>query len=247
VEPKAAQSDNSVVAMKNEILPSLAKLKFSESRLFQYCLAHYDSRGNENPTFGASVEDLKRFFNIDYGNAYCVIRDAVVSLGSRPLQWREKNLRRVEHWFTGATYFEGEGMFEFRLNKAAEPYFLMLQEFFTRHRLDTAKSFKKAASFKLYINLKQWEKTGRWEVELDELRYRLGVTGKYPRWQTFKRCILAPTADEINTHSDLTVTWRPIKRSRRIIGVVFRIKSRAAKSISKARQAHEDHQLLEAL
>jgi len=248
MKPKkdAPPNDNAVVAMKNDIIPALAKLKLSESRLFQYCLAHYDSRGEENPTFEASVDDLKKYFHIDHNSAYDMIRDAIIKLGSQPLEWRENNVRRIRHWFDGVDYFEGEGRFSFRINRDAEPFFLMVKNFFTRYRLGNTKKFKRAASFKLYVNLKQWENTSVWEVDLDELKYRLGVTGKYAHWDNFKRWLMVPAVAEINKHSDLSVGWKPTKTGRSVTGVAFRIKNKTEKSATEAREVHEANQFLKA-
>jgi len=243
---KSPPDDNAMVAMKNDIIPTLAKLGLSESRLFQYCLAHYDSRGGENHTFEARVEDLRKFFYIDRSRAYTVVREAMIKLSARPLEISAGNKELFEHWFTGFSYFRGEGRFEFRLNKEAEPYFLALKKFFTRYRLSATKKFKKAASFKLYINLKQWENTGRWEVELDELKYRLGVAGKYSAWDSLKQWIIVPTVNEINEHSDITVKWKPTKTGRRVTGVAFKIREKSKTAVQNAREVHEANQLLKA-
>jgi len=237
-------NDHSVVAMRNDIIPALAKLKHSENRLFQYCLAHYDSRGDENPSFEVAVMDIREYFHIDSNTAYSVIRQAMMRLSTRPLEWRENNVRKFRHWFDGFNYYENEGRFEFKINKDAEPFFLMLKDFFTRYRLEATKNFKHAATFKLYINVKQWENTSRWEANLDELKYRLGVAGKYPRWSDFSRWFLQPSVDEINEHSDLSITWKPKKSGRRVVGVAFKIKAKCDVAAQNAREIHETNQLL---
>ena len=241
---KPPPNDTAVVAMKNDVIPTLAALRLNESRLFQYCIAHYDSRSTENPTFEASVGDLKRFFEIDYADAYPILRQAVINIGSKPIEWRDGNVQHFENWFTGFSYYGGTGRFVFRINRAAEPFFLTLKECFTRYRLAFTKHFRHAASVKLYINLKQHKKMGHWNPALDDLKHRLGVGGKYSRWSDLRERILQPSMSEINKHSDLSVGWKPTKSGRRATGVAFRIKNKTEKSATEAREVHEANQRL---
>ena len=240
---KKPPNDIAVVAMKNEVIPTLAKLRLNESRLFQYCIAHYDSRGDENPTFEASVDDMKRFFEIDYADAYPILRQAVINIGSKPIEWRDGNVQHFENWFTGFSYYGGTGRFVFRINRAAEPFFLMLKECFTRYRLAFTKHFRHAASVKLYINLKQYEKMSAWDPALDDLKHRLGVAGKYSRWSDFRERIIQPGISEINRHSDISVNWKPTKTSRRVTGVAFKIREKSKTAAQNAREVHEVNQV----
>jgi len=240
---KNVPNDTAVVAMSNDIIPAFAKLKLSESRLFQYCLAHYDSRGEENPTFEASVADFKSFFHIDYDSAYTVVHQAFINLSTRPLKWREDKVVKVRHWFDGFDYHTDRGSFSFKINKDAKPFFLMLKKFFTRYRLAHTKNFKRTASFKLYVNLKQWENTGIWTVDIDELRLRLGVAGKYPRWGNLRQWIILPVVSEINEHSDLHVTWKAERYGRRIDKIIFKIRKKAEAEAKCAKEIHEMNEM----
>jgi len=239
-------TDNALVGIHNDIIPTIAKLRLSEGRLFQYCIAHYDSKGGENLSFGATVDELRRFFCIDKKIAYGVVREAVMKINFRPLQYEIGNEERLDFWFTGFTYFRGEGRFEFRLNKDAMPYFLKLQEFFTRYPIGATKKFKRAASFKLYVNLKSQAFKCRWDSDLDDLKYRLGVSTKYDRWTAFKQWVLVPSVAEINEHSDLSVTWKPKKSGRRVIGVAFKIKAKCDVAAQNAREIHEVNNVIKA-
>jgi len=232
-------NDNSVVAMKNDVIPSVADLSVTQSRLFQYILAHYDSRGSDNPTYETSVAELKKFFNIGYADAWPFIKTAMKRLASMPLEWSDGRAIHFDHWFSGASYFEGTGKIQFRINKDAEPFFLKLQSFFTCHRLGAAKKFTKAASFKLYLNLKQWENVAKWNTDLDELKARLGVAGKYTAYKNFRVRVLDPAVEEINEHSDLLVDYIPTKENRWVVGLLFRIENKMNSERKRAAEIHE--------
>jgi len=238
-------NDNSVIAMKNNIITTIANLSVTQSRLFQYILAHYDSRDGKNYTYETTVKELKEFFGVDYQATWTVVKAAMKQLGSMPLEWREGNAQHFDNWFTGVTYFAGSGKMQFRINKDAEPFFLKLKSFFTCYRLGATKKFTKAASFKLYLNLSQWANMTKWDVDLDELKYRLGVVEKYPAYKDFRRWILDPAVEEINEHSDLLVDYIPTKENRWVVGLLFRIKRKTDVRAAECKQLHETNKMLD--
>ena len=213
----------SIVAKDNELITQIAKLELSELRLIAYCLAHYDSRKPDNRLFRARVDDLVSLFPIEKKSAYAVIRKTMLGLGKKPLEIQEDGKKYYWNWFSGFMYDEGTGEFEFKINPDAQPYLLKLTGNFTRYRLGDVYQFKAASTWKLYELLKRWLSSGSWEVELDELRLLLGVAGKYSRWDSFKAQINKGLG-EINKVSDIRVSFDQIKRSRRIVGLLFTVR-----------------------
>jgi len=239
-------TDNALVAMRNDIIPILGDLKFNEMRLFQFILTHYDSRSAENYTFVATINDLKAVFGMGYHTAYSIVRRAFIDMSMRPLVWRKNNARRIDHWFTGMTFYGGNGRFEFRINRDTEWAFLLLKDCFTSYRVGDIKRFARAASFKMYLNLKQRLTMGEWKADLEDLRYRLGIVNKYPRWSSLKDFIIDPAIDDINKHSDLIIKWHPVKRGRKIVGVEFTIRKKSTVNAEEIGKIHEANQFLTA-
>ena len=89
--------DNAVVAMQNDIIPTFAKLRLNESRLFQFMLAHFDSRKGENLTHTATVNDLREYFSLNAKSAYAVVEQAMLNLAGKPLRVRTENKRLIAH------------------------------------------------------------------------------------------------------------------------------------------------------
>jgi len=220
---------NSVVAKSNLLIEKMAKFELSELRLIAYCVAHYDSRSPENRAFTAHVDDLASLFSMNGGSAYTVIRQAMLGINKKPLEFTEGKKRHFWNWFSGFTYTEGEGTFEFTITPEIQPYLLGLKGTFTRYRLGDVYQFKAASTWKMYENLKRWEAKGTWSIGLDELRLALGVAGKYPRWSDFQVRVIDATIKEINQLSDLTVSYEKEKRGRRITALTFLIKSKPPK------------------
>jgi len=201
----------------------MAKFELSELRLIAFCLAHYDSRKPDNRSFKATVSDLTELFPINRSSAYRVVRQTVLNLGKKPLEFQEGTKRYYWNWFSGFSYDESNGEFEFKITPEIQPYLLRLEGNFTPYRLGDVYQFKAASTWKMYELLKRWLTSGSWRVSLDELRLLLGVGGKYPKWSELQRRLIEPALEEINTTSDIRVKYLQIKRGRKVAGIEFQI------------------------
>lgn len=219
----SAPDHRAVVAKKSSLVDKMTKYKLQELRLIAYCLAHYDSRKPKNSESIASVEDMRAIYpSMDKKSAYAVIRETVKGLGSKPLEFEEDGELIYWNWFSGFRYKKNEGTFKFYITPELQPYLLDLKGTFTRYRLQDIYQFRSATTWKLYEHLKKcWDFDQSWSVDLVELKIKLGIPGKYARWSDFRDRVIDPAIDEINKHSDISVTWKKKKRSRRVIGVVF--------------------------
>ena len=215
---------NAIVAKNHLAVGLLRKYGLTELRLIAFCLAHYDSRKDDNRHITARVDDLLEIFpSMDAKSAYAVVRQTVIRINSKPAEIEDELVVHLLFWFTGFKYFKKTGEFSFSISPEMQPFLLDLQGNFARYRLADVYQFRSANTWKLYENLAQWRTAGRWSPDLDELRYKIGVAGKYPIWGTFNRDVIAPAVEEINALSDLRVEYHQEKRGRRIIGLVFLI------------------------
>ena len=213
----------SIVAKSNELIGQMAKFELSELRLIAFCLAHYDSRKPDNRLFRAHVSDLTALFPIDQSNAYRVVRQAMLGINKKPLEFEKDNKEYFWNWFSGFVYDRTTGEFEFKITPEIQPYLLSLEGNFTPYRLGDVYQFKAASTWKMYELLKRWLTSGKWQVSLDELRLLLGVAGKYPKWSELQRRIIDSSLQEINETSDIRVKYLQIKRGRKVTGLEFQI------------------------
>ena len=98
-----------IVAKDHGMVDKLAGFKLQELRLIAFCLAHYDSRKPDNPEFKSSIQDLLDIFpGMDEKSAYDVVREAMIGINKKPLEFKEGNKRHFWNWFRGFTYYEGD-------------------------------------------------------------------------------------------------------------------------------------------
>lgn len=213
---------NSIVTKHNSLIPKMAKFHLSELRLIAYCLSHYDSRKPENCLFTAKVEDLIEIFPaLHKKRAYDVIRETMIKLSQKPIEFKKNNEKFFWHWFTGFSYKEGEGEFTFQINPNIQPYLLALKEHFSKYRLASVYQFKTASTWKLYENLNRWKKTGVWYIELEEFKKLLGVEEKYTRFNSLRERVIEPSLRQINQKSDLAIHYEKETNHRVVVALKF--------------------------
>ncbi|MCI5133733.1 MAG: RepB family plasmid replication initiator protein [Candidatus Electrothrix sp. AW2] len=223
---------NSVVTKHNTLIAKMAKFHLSELRLIAYCLAHYDSRKPDNCLFTAKVEDLIEIFpSLHKKRAYDVIRNTMLELSKKPIEFRKNNEKFFWHWFSGFSYKEGEGQFNFQINPNIQPYLLDLKKHFSKYRLAFVYQFSSASTWKLYENVNRWKRTGVWYIELNELRRLLGVEGKYPRFNSFREIVIESSLKEINQKSDLAIHYEKETDRKTVVSLKFFIDEKQGEEV----------------
>jgi plasmid replication initiation protein len=63
------------------------------------------------------------------------------------------------------------------------------------------------------------------QISLEELRALLATKDAHPRFADFRRKVLDKAVSEINSKTDLEVSWEPVKKGRSVAGIKFFIKT----------------------
>ena len=168
-----------------------------------------------------TADDWKQAFPDD-PKPYQSLARACDNLLSR--QWRvdEGDGEYVKYnWLTKCRYSKAKGMVEMVFTNDTALRLHGMQENFTTLQLHQIGQLKSFNQIRLYELLCQFRPTGFLTITLPELREILGLGDKHSRWSYFKRDVLDPSVRAITKETDLTVTYKPIKEVRRIVGVEF--------------------------
>jgi len=121
-------------------------------------------------------------------------------------------------FFASAEYKKGTGIIELELSQKVRPFYVDLSQRFTKIQLVAAISLNSAYAKRIYELLCMYKnmKDKTFNRNLTELKTMLGVidpkTGEdsYPTWTKFETRILEVATKEINGHTDLSFTYKPI-------------------------------------
>src|SRR5690606_10838527 len=106
-------------------------------------------------------------------------------------------------------------------------YLLQLKQY-TSYRLSNILSLSSSYSIRLYELMRKWSFLNKWESSVEEIREKLGaLTKSYTLYGNFKNKVLLPAVEEINEQTDLFISFKEIKKGRKVERIEFSIRKAA--------------------
>ncbi len=218
----------SIVVKSNALIESMTDMNLQEMRFLAFAAAQlpHDLVPEKGKPYDMEI-DVQSFaetFEIEPTNAYRDIKKLADRLIQKIVEFDDEDGYEVGvGLLSKRKYHHGEGRLWFRFDEDLLPHLMGLTESFTQYRLKDVYSFTRPSTWRLYELLRQYKKIGKREIDLQDLHWKLGVKGKYPRPIDLRKRILDPAKAEINATSDIKVEYEQRKRGRRIVGFTFHI------------------------
>ncbi len=126
-------------------------------------------------------------------------------------------------------YIEDEAKVILTFTSRILPYIAALESRYKTYKLAHVIRIKSMYGMRLYELCLQWIfPDGLKEITVDEFRYLMGLEDKYKIIADMRKCVLQPAIKDINTCSNLSVTFHQRKTGRTITHYQFTIKKKAA-------------------
>jgi len=162
------------------------------------------------------------------------IREALDKLSSRKIYFEDTKTK--DHFafrvpFPSADYFGKErsyGYIELKLNSDCKKLFLELSKGYTKTDIHAVFSLKSTYSIRMYELMSMNAKSGSWTVELEKLKFFLGLDlSKYKSFTQFETNVLKYSQKELWEHCDIHFEWSIAEKNRKkITALTFHIRSR---------------------
>lgn len=181
----------------------------------------------EDTEFTEYIFDIKEFCevcNIEASGMYSNLKEAIKNMADRSY-WAiidDQGTETLLRWIQKPYVSRRSGKIKIRLDEDMRPYLLELKRQFTTYSLIYILGMKSQYSIRIYELLKSYEKLGRWEFDIGDLKRKL-MCENYTRYPDFKRKVLDIAKKEINDCSDLKINCYPIKEGRRYAKIAFTI------------------------
>jgi plasmid replication initiation protein len=236
-----------LVVKSNRLVEASYRLGVNEQRIILYaiCRCREEDKGLfPNQAVIISAEAFaKQFPSIDKTNVYHQLKEAMDVLYDRSVTLYEKD-EDTGHdqvsktrWISKASYVDGAGRIKVVFTQDVIEHITRLGGEFTSYQLEKVSSMTSAYAVRIYELLSQHRTIGHRLLNMAWLRERLGVEpDEYKLTTNFIRKVIEVAVDQINKHSDLTVSYKPQKTGRAITDFMFKIrdKERKAKASSTA-------------
>ncbi len=121
-----------------------------------------------------------------------------------------------------------------------KPLLLQLKEKFTSYDIENIISLKSNYTLRIYEHLKQYERIGRRQLDIEYLKRIFEITTEYPLFANFYQKIIEPAHADINHYTDLTITKiGKVKRGRKVESLLFEFHGKDNKYAQKTLKVAE--------
>ena len=235
------------VVKDNALINASYNLELTEQRLIMIAIMNARESG-QGITADSKLEiharDYAKLFDVSIDASYKALKEAVNNLFNRQFSYTAEYERTGKigivrsRWVSRIFYVDDLALLEITFAPDVVPLIIRLEEHFTSYQVKQIAQLTSKYATRLYELLIAWRTTGIVpQIELSEFRSRLGLLDdEYTAMHNFKKRVLEPSIQQINEHTDITVTYEQHKKGRVISGFSFKLKQKQqAKKIESKR------------
>ena len=218
----------STMAIQNRVTECFKSMSVDEKRIL--IMASPVARNidaTEQDSILISAQQFAEECGIKVNSAYKQIEIASKKLVDRSFSYtNEKGKKVYSNWVIDATY-EDAGV-SLRFTSVVLIMLKILDKYnpYTRYKKDVVLKLKKDYSIDFYHLAKKSEKLGNFELTIDSMFIEFGLPESYRDLRNLKRRVLKDPIDEINKHTDIDLTYEPIKKGRSVVGFKFTVREK---------------------
>ena len=178
-----------------------------------------------NKPIKVTADSYINTFGVSQSTAYETLKDACKTLFARQFSYQEPRERgrianKTTRWVSDIAYIDNSATIEFTFAPAVLPLITYLEKHLTSYELKQVANLTSGYAIRLYELLIAWRSTGKTPlIDLYEFRSKLGIgDDKYQRMGQLKEKVLHLAIEQINEHTDITVSYEQHKQGRNISG-----------------------------
>ena len=221
-----------LVTQANQVVEASYKLTLAEKRLILLILTKIDSHPDQpaalpDTLIAIYAKDVMEHIGLSQKESYDMLKDAADRLAERwiiinqpdPSNPRLKQTKT--RWVSAINYLPAGGHLQLRLAVDVLPYLTQLAGEFVRYRINQVAGMSSVYAIRLYELLLQWLSDGERDVEIAWLKEAFQIPECYSRISNLKKRVIDPAVEQVNTHSNLQVSYTQRKRGREVVALIF--------------------------
>ncbi|KZR59330.1 replication initiation protein [Bacillus badius] len=239
---------NDIVVKSNQLIEAKYKLSIREQKIILYLTSKIDVNDEEFKMYRLSIKNFCEMMGLKGSPKYTEIKDITDGLQKKLLKIKKDGKTYSVAWLSLVVYNENEGSIDMRFDPFLKPFLLQLKKEFTQFELKNVLNLKSGNSIRLYELLKQYLAIGERQISISELKEFMGI-GKdgYKKYADFKRKVILVAEKEINEKTDITISFKEIKKSRSVVSLKFIIKSKKEAIEQQTLSFEEDDEWFDSL
>ena len=220
------------IVHSNELVEASYSLTTDEMRLIAFASTKIDSRRESVGEVLIYPEEFAEVYGLDKHNVHRNLVNAIKSLATKTVTIPDGKRNQILPWLARGTYerqLDTAAYVSIEFSKYIDPYLFELKDRFTSVNFEYASRLNTPFSFRLYQwlikakNLNSAKEHGSISIilEIEWMKKQAGLEGLYNRWAKFSEKHIQPSVDLINTKTDISVIWTPVKKGRSVYAVKF--------------------------
>ncbi|WP_137887612.1 replication initiation protein [Pseudomonas sp. 2FE] len=227
MERKEKAGEASIKVTKhNNLITASYSLSLAEQRLVLAAIARIDPRKPMPKSIVIDSSSYARIYGIELRHAYEQLSDACKKLWDAEIisitgTGKGEAIKKVR-WVDSATYLKGFGQVELSFSQKVKPYLSLLYSKVTSYELWRIARLDSSYSFRMFEMLMQFRSTGWMQVDVEDLRTRLGLGDGYQRFNNLRQKIIDPALAELREKSGLEVEYELKRSGRTVVSILFK-------------------------
>lgn len=229
-----------LIRKANELVEARYRFDIWETRVFAKMLTMIKPDDGDLQLYDIHVGDLLRDFNLqDAGDNYQAVKQAAKKLISRVIEIEKETPEGVK-WYAVPLLAGAQGFKEARrgnyisvqFHPELKPYLLELKERYLQYDIRNLWGLTSVYSVRIYELLKQYERIGKRNFTLEDLRLRLAVQpDEYKLYGHFKDKVVLKAQADLREFTDISFSFDEHKEGRRVVAITFFIHTNQGRGV----------------
>lgn len=224
------QPAKALVTKSNNLVEARYHFSIWETRVFTKLVSLIQPGDADFKKYKLQIKDLVSFFGVNDNDAYAKIKAVPDNLLKKVVtipytENGEERFLKTGLIAQASIPKKKEGFIELSFHPDLKPYLLQLKRTFLSYDIRNVLKISSVYSVRIYELLKQYEKIGHREFDIDTLKVILGVSDKYKLYGHFKSRIILKAQEDLKLHTDICFSFSEVKAGRKVVAIIFEIRT----------------------
>jgi plasmid replication initiation protein len=215
-------SDNPLAIQSNTLIHARYEMTALQKKVLLMLISKIQNDDSDFQPYRIHAREFLEAAELKSTQIYGKLRQATEGLLSKVFHIQKSTGLLQITILSSAEYFEGKGVMELCFDPKLKPYLLQLKEQFTMMPLKEVLSLRSIYAIRIYEMMQQFKSTAFFVTNVDDLKYKLGIEGKYKSYNLFKKNVILQAQKELET-TDMAFTFKEIKKGKKVDRLEFRL------------------------
>ena len=230
-QPEKLRREGLVIKSNILVQKTTHDLSLEEQKAVAYLCSLIDHRNNEFILdYVFDIQDYCKTCGFEWnsGRNYANIRNTLFKLRNNAMILEYDGKKSPVGWLDRIELEEHSGKVKIRFDERLIPHLFGLKNKFYKFGLYNILALKSAYSAHLYEYFQSLPKNESWFIKLDDLKYMLRIEKikSYNNFKDFRVKVLENSINEINSKTNLSISYKIEKTGRKVTALYFTIKEK---------------------